>query len=119
MRVHRAAGADRVYGPNNDCLSFDCRSGNQEQFESFLASVKACGTRPNHIGLFCAHQMSSCRLGGNAQQGAVSPEGESFEIKNLYVADGSALPTSTGVNPMTSILALAHHIAQQVKARLP
>ena len=119
LRVHRAAGADRVYGPNNDCLSFDCRSGDDEQFERFLASVQASGTRPNHIGLFCAHQMSSCRLGGNPQQGAISPEGESFEIKNLYVADGSALPTSTGVNPMVSILAIAHHIAQQVKARLP
>ena len=44
-----------------------------------MASVKACGTRPNHIGLFCAHQMASCRIGGNADQGAISPEGETFE----------------------------------------
>ena len=116
MRIHRAAGAELVYGPHNDCLSFDCKSNGD--FEAYVEQVKACGTRPNHLGLFCAHQMSSCRIGDSAKIGAINPEGESYEIKNLFVADGSVLPTSTGVNPMVTILATAHHIAQQIKSRL-
>ena len=117
IRVHRAAGAQTVYGPHNDCMSFEC-SGSDVEFECYLQRVKDAGSRTNHLGLFCAHQMSTCRIGGSATQGAVNPEGESFEVKNLFVADGSALPTSTGVNPMITILATAHHVAQHVKSRL-
>jgi len=39
-------------------------------------------------------------------------------VRNLYVADGSALPTAIGVNPMMTIMATAHYIAQQIKARI-
>jgi choline dehydrogenase-like flavoprotein len=117
MRIHKAAGAETIYGPHNDCLSFDCQ-GSNDDFEAHLKGVKACGTRPNHLGLFCAHQMSSCRIGDSPSIGAINPEGESYEVRNLYVADGSALPTSTGVNPMVTILATAHHIAQHIKSRL-
>ena len=114
--MQRAAGAREIYGPHNDSVSF--RGGNDRDFERFLAHVRGLGARPNHIGMFCAHQMSSCRIGGSAAQGALSPEGESYDVQNLFVADGSALPTSTGVNPMITIMSTAHHIAQHVKQRL-
>ena len=117
IRVHRAAGAETVYGPHNDCMSFEC-SGSDEEFERYLQRIENAGSRTNHLGLFCAHQMSTCRIGGSANQGAVNPDGETFEIRNLFVADGSALPTSTGVNPMITILATAHHVAQHVKSRV-
>jgi choline dehydrogenase-like flavoprotein len=68
--------------------------------------------------LFSAHQMSSCRMAGSPQMGVVSPAGESFEVKDLFVADASALPTATGVNPMISIMALSHRVAQAIKARV-
>lgn len=116
LRVHRAAGAEMVYGPHVNCMSFEC-SGSDEEFERYLQRVENTGSRTNHLGLFCAHQMSTCRIGGSATLGAISPEGESFEVRNLFVADGSSLPTSTGVNPMITILATAHHIAQHVKSR--
>jgi choline dehydrogenase-like flavoprotein len=116
LRVQRAAGAREIYGPHNDSVTF--RGGNERDFERFLAHVRGLGVRPNHIGMFCAHQMSSCRIGGSAAQGALSPEGESYEVRNLFVADASALPTSTGVNPMITIMSTAHHIAQHVKQRL-
>ncbi|MEM7313156.1 MAG: GMC family oxidoreductase, partial [Planctomycetota bacterium] len=110
LRISRAAGAELVYGPHNDCLSFEC-SRSDSEFEDYIKKVHECGTRPNHLGLFCAHQMASCRIGGSSSLGAISPEGESYDVKNLYVADGSSLPTSTGVNPMVTILSTAHHIA--------
>jgi len=48
----------------------------------------------------------------------VKPNGETYEVKNLFVADGSALPTATGVNPMISIMGLSHYLAQQIKGQL-
>jgi choline dehydrogenase-like flavoprotein len=57
-------------------------------------------------------------MAANPARGAIAPDGETFEVRNLFVADGSALPTASGVNPMLTIMALAHIIAQQVKARL-
>ncbi|MGH7676800.1 MAG: GMC oxidoreductase [Gemmatimonadales bacterium] len=38
--------------------------------------------------------------------------GESHEVGALYVADGSAFPTSSGVNPMITIMAIADHVAR-------
>jgi len=67
---------------------------------------------------FSAHQMSSCRLAGNPALGAVNPEGESYEVRDLFVADASALPSATGVNPMISIMTLVHRVPQAVKARV-
>ncbi len=114
LRVHRAAGAVDIYGSHNDCLHFDCRNGGN--FEEYIDRTRQLGTGTNHFGLFCAHQMSSCRAAGSPKLGAVDPSGQSYEVKNLFVADGSVLPTSTGVNPMLTIMTTAHYLAQQIKA---
>lgn len=47
-----------------------------------------------------------------------SADGESYEVKNLFVADGSVLPCSCGVNPMITIMGTSHYLAQQFKVRL-
>ncbi|MFC7667509.1 GMC oxidoreductase [Hymenobacter humi] len=39
-----------------------------------------------------------------------------MEVQNLFVADGSAFPACSGVNPMLTIMALAHFTAQGMKA---
>jgi choline dehydrogenase-like flavoprotein len=116
LRIHRAAGAHYVYGPHNDCLGIDCQSN--ADFEKYIRQTYRLGTRPNHLGIFCAHQMSTNRIANSSSKGVITPEGETYEVKNLFVADGSALPTSTGVNPMISILATSHHLAQHIKAKL-
>ncbi len=112
LKIHRAAGAKVIYGPHNRLQAYQ-DGGN---FENFLTRVAGAGYESNAIALFSAHQMSSCRIGGSSRIGAISPEGETYEVKNLYVADGSALPSAAGVNPMLSIMATAHYIAQKIKA---
>ncbi|KAJ3409203.1 hypothetical protein CcCBS67573_g08271 [Chytriomyces confervae] len=69
-----------------------------------------------HIG--CAHQMGSCRMGASPAAGAVDPEGQSWEVKGLYVADASLFPTASGVNPMITTLSVAHSVAQFIKKNL-
>ena len=117
LKIHYAAGAEEVFAPHNDILSFK-RTGNDGDFVRFLRQVEDRGLQPNAFPLFSAHQMSSCRMAGSPRQGALKPSGETYEVKNLFVADGSAMPTATGVNPMMSIMATAHHIAQHIKIAL-
>ena len=45
---------------------------------------------------------------------AASPSGETWDVRNLVVADGSAFPTASGVNPMVTIEAIAHLNARKL-----
>jgi choline dehydrogenase-like flavoprotein len=116
LRIHRAAGAQEVSAPHTTPMIY--RPDDGGDFETYLSSVQAAGLRKNSFALFSAHQMSSCHMGGNPARGAIDPAGETFEVRNLYVADASALPTASGVNPMLTIMGVSHIIAQQIKARL-
>ena len=50
-------------------------------------------------------------MGRDPSRSAADETGELHEARGLYVADGSAFPTSSGVNPMITIMAIADHIA--------
>jgi choline dehydrogenase-like flavoprotein len=62
--------------------------------------------------------MGTARLGGAASTSACTPDGETWEVRNLYVADGSTFPTASGVNPMITIEAIAHLNASRLAAKL-
>jgi choline dehydrogenase-like flavoprotein len=116
LRVHQAAGAKEIYSPHNTEMRFV--NDGKSSFDDYLKAVEQRGLEPNDFPLFSAHQMSSCRIGGNASLGAIKPNAETYEIKRLFVADASALPTATGVNPMLSIIGMVHYLSQQIKAEL-
>ena len=64
------------------------------------------------------HLMSSARMGGSPETSACDPRGETWEVRDLIVADGSAFPTASGVNPMLTIEAIAHLNATRLAERL-
>ena len=115
VRLLAAAGAHTIGGLYNNRAPYSVRNGGD--LEDHLLWIEQRGYIVNDMTLFSAHQMSSCRMAGSAALGAVNPEGESYEVRDLFVADASALPSATGVNPMISIMTLAHRVAQAVKAR--
>ncbi len=59
-------------------------------------------------GIFSAHQMGGCAMGGDPKQSVVDNEHRVRETENLFVVDGSVLPTALGVNPSETIYGLAH-----------
>jgi choline dehydrogenase-like flavoprotein len=69
--------------------------------------------------LFSAHQMGSCRMGTDPQTSVAGPWGELHDTPGVWIGDGSAFPTSSGTNPMISIMALAHRNAVAVAAAAP
>jgi choline dehydrogenase-like flavoprotein len=68
----------------------------------------------NWCGLFSAHQMGTCRIGRDPHVAVCDGTGQVFGVRGLYVADASAFPASSGVNPMLTIMALAHFTAQRM-----
>ena len=58
------------------------------------------------------HQMASCGMGKDPRRSVIGETGESHDVRGLYVADASAFVTSSGVNPMITIEAIADHITR-------
>ncbi|KAK9827599.1 hypothetical protein WJX81_002935 [Elliptochloris bilobata] len=88
-----------------------------EDLENFIAGVHKLGIVRNKVTVFSAHQMGSCQMGTSAKTSVVAPDGQSWQVSGLYLADASVLPTSTGVNPMVSVEATAYMIAEGLAAR--
>jgi choline dehydrogenase-like flavoprotein len=53
-------------------------------------------------------------MGADVRKSVVGETGESHEVRGIYVVDGSAFPTSSGVNPMITIMAIADHVARAI-----
>ncbi len=53
------------------------------------------------------HLLGTCRMGADPRTSVVSPYGQSHEVRNLFIADGSVFPTATAENPTLTICALA------------
>ncbi|KAG1472676.1 hypothetical protein G6F56_001399 [Rhizopus delemar] len=76
--------------------------------------VKEYGLMCDNSTMLTAHQMGSNRMGSSPKTSVVKPTGETWEVKNLYIADASVFPTASGVNPMVTIEAIALHIASNI-----
>lgn len=61
------------------------------------------------------HPLGTARMGVDARNSVVDPDGQAWEVRGLYVADGSILPTSLGVNPQLSIMTMAARIAWKLR----
>lgn len=114
IRIAIAAGAKEVRTQNAPLIHFNPQQDYLPDYLNAIGQIPLNYTQ----SLGSAHLMSSCRIAGRPDLGAIKPTGETYEIRNLFVADGSALPTASGVNPMLTILGLAYYIAQQIKNHL-
>jgi len=110
IKLQFAAGAEKSLILHNKLT--EVNTANENQLDKIIQGLT---WKENYFNIFSAHQMGTCRIGGNKKLHPVSPEGETYEVKNLYVADASAFPKSSGANPMLSVEGLAHYLAQGMK----
>ncbi len=68
------------------------------------------------------HPLGTCRMSARASDGVVDPWGRVWDTEGLYVADGSILPSSLGVNPQLTVMMaatrVAWHLADEFAARV-
>ena len=65
-----------------------------------------------------AHLIGTCRMGADAAENVVDPDGRSHEIPNLLISDNSTFPSSLGCNPALTIMAVALRTADRFLATI-
>lgn len=105
--IQFAAGAKEVITLHARKTSFK----SVDEIDSRLSDA-AWGT--NEIALYSAHPLGTCRMGGNARNSVVDSHCQTHDVKGLFVIDGSVTPTSLGVNPQVTLLAIAEKSAEWI-----
>lgn len=89
-----------------------------ERPEDVEAAISALRNEPARYKYTSFHPQGTCRMGADPRKTVVNPHGETHDVKRLYVADASLLPTSIGYNPSETVYALASYISDQIVAGL-
>ena len=110
-QVWFAAGARKIITP---VLGFQELSSPKDLLRLEKAKLKASDL--TYMGAF--HPMGTCRMGSEADYSVVKHTGETWDVEDLYILDGSILPTSLGVNPMLTISALSMRASGYIDDRL-
>ncbi|TEA21494.1 Long-chain-alcohol oxidase FAO2 [Colletotrichum sidae] len=101
----------------------DCDDGlldgvNDPKFVAWLDKLRKVGNAPPVAIFSSAHQMGTCRMAPNEDEGVVGPKGHVWGTEGLFVADASVFPSASGVNPMITNMAIADWIAGGIHKEL-
>ncbi|HSS50290.1 MAG TPA: GMC family oxidoreductase [Thermoanaerobaculia bacterium] len=118
-RLHWAAGALELLALHSRPHQLRRSAGlAPAAIDAFCDRLATSPQDRNRAPIFSAHQLGTCRMGSDRRTAVCDENGQVFGVRGLYVGDASAFPASSGVNPMVTVMALAHHTAQRIKAGL-
>ena len=61
-----------------------------------------------------AHLVGGCRMGTSPDASVIDSDHRVWGIPNLFIADGSVMPTQGSANPALTIMALASRLAERL-----
>lgn len=100
-------------GPDGtDVVTYDWNERERDRLDKAFAFARevleaAGAKRILHTQPFSTHVQGSCRMGSDPARSAVDANGESHDVRRLFVGDGSVVPHTLSVNPMLTFQALA------------
>jgi choline dehydrogenase-like flavoprotein len=102
-------------------IAVDLQPAERERVDAALGFsrdvLEAAGARQVcWTGLVSTHVQGSCRMGDDPARSVVDRNGESHEVKRLFVGDASLVPRTLSVNPSLTIMALATRLADHLDA---
>jgi choline dehydrogenase-like flavoprotein len=62
--------------------------------------------------------MGTCRMSGNPRDGVCNRYGQTHDVENLFISDGSQFTTGAAENPTLTIVALAIRQAEYIAERM-
>ena len=74
--------------------------------------------RAGDFSVAAFHPLGTCRAGSDPRRSCVGPDHEAHDVESLFVCDGSVMPSSLGVNPQLTIMAMALRAAEAIDAKL-
>jgi choline dehydrogenase-like flavoprotein len=101
-----AAGARKVWVPFDGVAPLDSPDDVRRLFAQTIPK--------RSMEIMTTHVMGTCRMGGDRARHVCDPWGKVYDTEGLWVADASLFPTSIGVNPMETIMALATRNAERI-----
>ena len=115
IKLHQAAGAHEIVPLAAGMPRW--RSG--DDLGRFIERAQRIPLRAGGYRLFSAHQMGSCRMGADPATSVANPDGRLHDTPGVWIGDASAFPTSSGTNPMITIMALARRTGEAILAASP
>jgi choline dehydrogenase-like flavoprotein len=109
-QVFVAAGARRVHLPIAGFDVIESPDG--------LAALRRARIRPWDFDLSAYHPLGTARMGTDPASSVVGPDHRVHDTEGLYIVDGSVVPSSLGVNPQITIMALATRAAEKIAGAL-
>jgi choline dehydrogenase-like flavoprotein len=85
--------------------------GMPELRDGDMRTVRERDLRARDLTLFAFHPMGTARADARPEHGVVDGDLKLRGVEGVYVADGSVVPSSIGVNPQITIMALATRLA--------
>lgn len=82
-----------------------------------IAELDASPPPARRLRLEAFHPLGTARMDADERRGVAGPSGAVHGYRDLYVADGSLFPSSIGVNPMMTIIAMASRVARGLASR--
>jgi choline dehydrogenase-like flavoprotein len=93
-----AAGATALFPSTSPCVAVSSLS----ELRQFLSTIG-----PSKLNAMTIHLMGTCPMGEDRERCAVDSFGRLHGHEGIYVNDASMLPTSLGVNPQGTLMAVA------------
>jgi len=90
-------------------------SSRAEDWVKEAGAVKTWRNLPGREVSGSQHQAGTCRMGDDPKTSVTNKYGQTHEIDNLFVADGSLHVTNGGFNPVLTIMALAYWVSDHIK----
>ena len=109
-QVFFAAGAKRVHTP---IAGFDVLES-----EVDLSKLRRANIKPWDLDLSAYHPLGTARMGTDAASSVIDANHEMHDVPDLFIVDGSAVPTALGVNPQVTIMAMATRAAEKIAGKL-
>jgi choline dehydrogenase-like flavoprotein len=81
------------------------------------APLRGARARPRDVSTMAFHPLGTARAGADPARSVVDGDLALHGIEGLHVADGSVVPSSLGVNPQITIMALATRLAFHLLGR--
>lgn len=98
-------------GGANEVITLVNGIGRHTDADALAAELAPKG--PSAFDMYSSHPQSSCRMG---PEGVVGLDGQCHGLPGLYLADASVFPTSLGVNPQLTTMAMATLIGRGMVA---
>ena len=83
-----------------------------------LVALRRATIKPWDLDLSAYHPLGTARMGRDPSTSVIGPDHQVHDTPGLYVVDGAAVPSSLGVNPQITIMALATRAAEKIAAAL-